>query len=386
MGAWNYPLMLSLGPLGGAIAAGNCAIIKPSEIANATSNIIATLLPRYLDKDCFKVVEGGVDITKDLLKERFDHIFFTGSGEVGRKVREAANAFLTPVTLELGGKCPVYIDITADLEMAARRLIWTKCINLGQTCIAPDYVLCSQEVQAELIAKIRKILSEWYGINPQDSDDLCRIINERNWQRLDAMLSGSKGQVVIGGERDKKELYIAPTVVTGVTSQDSLMREEIFGPILPILTVGDVEEAINIINNRDKPLSLYVFSTNKAVAEVFKARTSSGSMVINDAVVHLSVETLPFGGVGASGMGHYHGKYTFKCFSHSKSVLSRDFSRFGEYLGETRYPPYAQWKINRLDFLVKNRKMPSFLKIVPYIATYVLGIGTVYIFNLLSNL
>lgn len=199
------------------------------------------------------------------------------------------------------------------------------------------------------------------------------------------MLSGSLGKVVIGGERVKEDLFISPTVVTDVTAHDSLMQEEIFGPILPIVTVRHVEEAVSFINSRDKPLSLYVFSTNQTVAEVFKTRTSSGSMVINDAVVHLSVETLPFGGVGASGMGNYHGRYTFLTFSHEKSVLVRDFSRLGEYLGETRYPPYAQWKINRLDFLVKNRKIPSFLKLLPFIATYLLGVGSLYIFNFVRN-
>jgi len=199
------------------------------------------------------------------------------------------------------------------------------------------------------------------------------------------MLSGSLGKVVIGGERVQEDLFISPTVVTDVTANDSLMQEEIFGPILPIVTVRHVEEAVSFINSRDKPLSLYVFSTNQTVAEVFKTRTSSGSMVINDAVVHLSVETLPFGGVGASGMGNYHGRYTFLTFSHEKSVLVRDFSRLGEYLGETRYPPYAQWKINRLDFLVKNRKIPSFLKLLPFIATYLLGVGSLYIFNFVRN-
>jgi len=387
MGAWNYPLMLSLGPLGGAIAAGNCVIIKPSEIASATSNIIATLLPRYLDKDCFHVVEGGVDTTVDLLREKFDYIFFTGSGPIGQKIREAANKFLTPVTLELGGKCPVFVDRTADLDTAARRLVWAKCINLGQTCIAPDFVVCDGQVAAQLADRMKRILQEWYGNNPQDSPDLCRIINERNWERLNNMLDATRGKIVIGGERDLEDLYIAPTVVTDVTAEDSLMTEEIFGPILPILTVKNVKEALQLVNSRDKPLSLYVFSTDKTVAELFKAQTSSGSMVINDAVVHLSVETLPFGGVGASGMGSYHGRYTFLTFSHEKSVLVRDFSRFGEYLGETRYPPYAEWKINRLDFLVKNRKIPSFLSLLPYFATFALGVGSVYIYNLfMSNI
>ena len=214
------------------------------------------------------------------------------------------------------------------------------------------------------------------------------------------MLNNSQGKVVIGGQRDLEDLYIAPTVVTDGTAEDSLMTEEIFGPILPILTVKNVREALQLINSRDKPLSLYVFSADKNVAELFKAQTSSGSVVINDAVVHLSVETLPFGGVGASGMGSYHGRYTFLTFSHEKSVLVRDFSRwqninrkfvllfnsrFGEYLGETRYPPYAEWKINRLDFLVKNRKIPSFLKLLPYFASFALGVGSVYVYNMLMT-
>jgi len=281
----------------------------------------------------------------------------------------------------------VFVDRTADLDTAARRLVWAKCINLGQTCIAPDFVVCDGQVAAQLADRMKRILQEWYGNNPQDSPDLCRIINERNWERLNNMLDATRGKVVIGGERDLEDLYIAPTVVTDVTAEDSLMTEEIFGPILPILSVKNVKEALQLVNSRDKPLSLYVFSTDKTVAELFKAQTSSGSMVINDAVVHLSVETLPFGGVGASGMGSYHGRYTFLTFSHEKSVLVRDFSRFGEYLGETRYPPYAEWKINRLDFLVKNRKIPSFLSLLPYFATFALGVGSVYIYNLfMSNI
>jgi len=383
MGAWNYPLMLSLGPLGGAIAAGNCAIIKPSEIAAATSNIIATLLPRYLDKECFKVVEGGVEETIELLKEKFDYIFFTGSTTVGQKVRDAANKHLTPVTLELGGKCPTYVDSSADMDIVARRLLWAKCINLGQTCIAPDYILCSSQVQAQLVDKMKTILFEWYGKNPQDSEHLCRIINDRNWQRLNQLLQSSQGKVVIGGETDQSDLYIAPTVVTGVKEDDSLMKDELFGPIFPIMNVTSPQEAIKFINSRHKPLSLYVFTKDKKVQKLFQSDTSSGSMVMNDAVVHLSVETLPFGGVGESGMGNYHGRYTFLTFSHEKSVLVRDFSKIGEYLGETRYPPYEEWKIKRLGFLVKNRKMPS-LSLLPYLACFFLGIGSVFLYNYIT--
>jgi len=386
MGAWNYPIMLSLGPLGGAIAAGNCAIVKPSEIAGATSNIMASLLPRYLDKECFHVVEGAVQETVELLKEKFDYIFFTGSGAIGQKVREAANKHLTPVTLELGGKCPVWVDATADLDMVARRLLWAKSINLGQTCIAPDYLLCPPEVQTRLLDKMKDILLEWYGKTPQSSENLCRIINDRNWQRLNNMLQATQGKVVIGGDTDQADLFISPTVITGVSETEPMMQEEIFGPLLPVISTASPEEAVRFIVSRDKPLSLYVFSNDKKVQKLFQSETSSGSMVMNDAVVHLSVETLPFGGVGASGMGSYHGRYTFLTFSHEKSVLVRDFSKIGEYLGETRYPPYADWKIKRLDFLVKNRKMPSFLGLIPYITTFILGIGSVFLYKYLLNM
>jgi len=385
MGAWNYPLMLSLGPIGGAIAAGNCVIVKPSEIAPATSNILATLIPRYMDKDCFKVVEGGVSETIDLLKEKFDYIFFTGSGTVGQKVREAANKHLTPVTLELGGKCPVWVDSTANLDIAAKRILWAKCINLGQTCIAPDYIICSSQVQKVLLEKMKSILFEWYGSNPQKSDNLCRIVNDRNWQRLNNLLQGSKGKIVLGGDLDQSDLYISPTVLTDVTQEDSLMQEEIFGPILPMMSVSNAQDAVNYITSRPKPLSLYVFSNDKKTQKLFQDATSSGSMVMNDAVVHLSVETLPFGGVGESGMGSYHGRYSFLTFSHEKSVLVRDFSKMGEYLGETRYPPYEEWKINRLNFLVKNRKMPSVMKLLSYLLTFFLGAGSVFLLKYLKE-
>ena len=213
-------------------------------------------LVQSMTKYCFQVVEGGVEETIELLKEKFDYIFFTGSTTVGQKVRDAANKHLTPVTLELGGKCPTYVDSSADMDIVARRLLWAKCINLGQTCIAPDYILCSSQVQAQLVDKMKTILFEWYGKNPQDSEHLCRIINDRNWQRLNQLLQSSQGKVVIGGETDQSDLYIAPTVVTGVKEDDSLMKDELFGPIFPIMTVAGPQEAIKFINSRPKPLRL----------------------------------------------------------------------------------------------------------------------------------
>jgi len=385
LGAWNYPLQLSLGPLGGAISAGNCVIIKPSELSPASSSVIANLLPQYLDKECFQVVEGGVAETTELLAERFDYILYTGNGSVGKIVREAANKHLTPVTLELGGKSPVYIDSTANMEVTVKRLIWAKFINLGQTCIAPDYVLCSKEVEGKFVEMARSLIGDWYGNDPQKSPNLCRIVNKRHWSRLDNLLKTTKGKIVVGGEVDSDDLYIAPTIITDVSEDEPVMQDEIFGPILPIVTVNTVKEAVEFINKREKPLTLYVFSADKSTQEVFKTQTSSGSMVVNDAVVHLSVETLPFGGVGGSGMGAYHGRYTFTTFSHQKSVLVRDFNAIGEYLGETRYPPYHDWKVKRMGFLLKNRKIPECLSLLPYLACFVLGMGSTFIFKLVAQ-
>lgn len=235
---------------------------------------------------------------------------------MGRIIRAAANAHLTPVTLELGGKSPVYIDSTADLPTTVRRLVWAKFINVGQTCIAPDYVLCTKEVQDAFVDSARKQIKEWYGAEPKASPDLTRVVNERNFLRLKQLLETTKAEVAVGGDTDQEQLYIAPTILTGVAAEDPVMQDEIFGPILPIVTVASRREAVEFVNSRDKPLTLYVFSQDKEAQEDFKNNTSSGSMVMNDAIVHLSVETLPFGGVGASGMGGYHGKHTFNTFSH----------------------------------------------------------------------
>lgn len=372
MGAWNYPIQLTLGVIPGAIAAGNCVIIKPSELSSSVSKLIAELIPKYLDPQCFRVFRGGIPETTELLKCKFDHIFFTGSSKVGQIVREASNKYLTPVTLELGGKSPTYICESANLELTVRRVIWAKCINLGQTCVAPDYILCTESVQKEFVVKAQSLIKEWYGENPQNSPDLGRIINRRNLDRLSALLDKTRGKVY-GGKTDADDLYIEPTIVTGVDFKDSLMQEELFGPILPIVIVKDKDEAISLIKSGEKPLTIYVFTTKKETRDAFKINTSSGSAVINDAIVQLSVETLPFGGVGQSGLGAYHGKYTFQEFSHQKSVLVRDFSAVGEYLGKTRYPPYSMAKINRTNLLVKNRKVPGFIYKMPYFACFLLG-------------
>jgi len=383
IGAWNYPIQLTLGPLGGAICAGNCVVIKPSDLTPATSKLLAELVPQYLDKDCFPVVEGGVKETTELLKERFDYIFYTGSSTVGRIIREAANKHLTPVTLELGGKSPVFIDSSCNMEITAKRLLWAKCANLGQTCVAPDYVLCDEKVEKQFVSAMDKLITEWYGTNPQKSSDLARICNPRHFSRLKGLLDSSSGEVVVGGESDLDDLYISPTIIINVSKEDSIMKEEIFGPILPIYRVKDTQEAIDFINSREKPLALYVFSSKSSVLEAFKRGTSSGSLSANDAMVHMSVETLPFGGVGHSGMGAYHGKYTFETFSHQKSVLVRDFSAIGEKLGDARYPPYADWKISRLGFLLKNRDIPlkKIFTLLSYLSVFLFGVSVPFLYQ-----
>lgn len=360
MGAWNYPLQLCIIPTIGAIAAGNCVIIKASEIAPATAQVIAKLFPQFMNEQCYNVVLGGIPETTELLKQQFDHIFYTGGGNVGRIIARAASAHLTPCTLELGGKCPIYIDTTVNLELAAKRLVWGKCINLGQTCVAPDYVLCSQETQDKLIPILRKVYKDFFGENAKESPDMCRIINDRHYERLCALLDKTKGKIEIGDERDPMQRFLDLHVVTEVTGNDAVMLDEIFGPILPIINAETVEDAISFIKSKDKPLSLYIFTENKKTREKLLSGTSSGSVSVNDVVVQLSVETLPFGGVGASGYGGYHGKYSFDLFSHKKSVLVRDFGFVGENIGKFRYPPYSESKLHTSSIMLKRRNFPTF--------------------------
>lgn len=377
MGAWNYPVQLTLQPVSGAIAAGNCVVIKPSELAPATSKVIEKLIPKYMDQTSVAVVTGGIPETTELLKKKFDYIFFTGGTNVGKIVAQAAAKHLTPCTLELGGKCPIFVDETVDMTLAAKRLVWGKAINLGQTCVAPDYVLCNAKVQERLIPAIKAATEEFFGTNPKESSDLCRIVSDRHFQRLKTMLDQTKGTIVQGGQTDEKQRYMDLTVVTEVGSEDALMQEEIFGPILPIMRVESVNEAMSVIQSKDKPLSLYIFSEDKAKVKKIIQETSSGSVCVNDVIVQLSVETLPFGGVGSSGYGAYHGKYTYDTFSHRKSILVRDFGIIGENLGKFRYPPYTNRNVKAARLLLEPREFPQIPNCIKYLTLVGLGVALV---------
>ncbi|MFN6526992.1 aldehyde dehydrogenase [Nostoc sp. ChiSLP03a] len=334
IGPWNYPFQLIISPLIGAIAAGNCAIIKPSEIASHTSDVIAKIIAKHFDPAYLAVVEGGVEASQKLLAEKFDHIFFTGGTAVGKIIMAAAAKYLTPVTLELGGKSPCIVDTDINLEHTVRRITWGKFINAGQTCIAPDYLLVNKTIKKDLINGLEKSLKEFYGENPASSPDYARIISQKHFERLVSFLKD--GEVVIGGENQPSERYIAPTLIDHVSLEDSVMQEEIFGPILPIIEYTDIAEAIALINSRPKPLALYLFSQDKNLQKRVLQETSSGGVCINDTVMQVGVSSLPFGGVGDSGIGNYHGKASFDTFSHKKSVLQNSFWLDLKW----RYAPY----------------------------------------------
>ena len=339
IGPWNYPAQLVLAPLVGAIAAGNCAVVKPSEIAPRTSEVLAELIPKHLDRDAIRVVEGGIPETSALLAERFDHIFYTGNGTVGRIVMAAAAKHLTPVTLELGGKSPCLVDRDADLEISARRIVWGKFFNAGQTCVAPDYILVEKGTESLLLERMRQTLVTFYGEDPRRSPDYTRIVNERHLARLLALLG--EGELVVGGVHDEKTRYLAPTIVRGIKGHERVMQDEIFGPILPVIAVDDMDQAIDFVNARAKPLALYVYTESSETANRILSRTSSGGACVNDCISHLAVPELPFGGVGASGMGAYHGRTSFETFSHRKSVLDRSTVLDPPI----RYPPYSESKL-----------------------------------------
>ncbi|MBX9361104.1 aldehyde dehydrogenase family protein [Streptomyces sp. WAC04114] len=318
---WNYPAQLLLAPVVGALAAGNAVVAKPSELSPATSAALARLLPAYLDTDAVTVVEGGVPETTALLAERFDHIFYTGNGTVGRIVLRAAAEHLTPVTLELGGKSPAFVDRDTDLAVVAERLAHGKFLNAGQTCVAPDYVLTDPETATALEPLLADAVRALYGSDPATSGEYGRIINERHFDRLTGLLDS--GRTVVGGTSDRTAKYLAPTVLADVDPDAPVMREEIFGPILPIVTVPGLDEAIDFINDRDKPLALYVFAESDGTRSRFAAETSSGGLGHGLPLAHLTVSDLPFGGVGESGMGNYHGRYSIETFSHRKAVLDK---------------------------------------------------------------
>lgn len=331
---WNYPFQLLLEPLVGALSAGNCVVLKPSPHAPATAKVVGEIVSAVFEPGHVRVFEGDGEMVTRLLNERFDYIFFTGGARFGREVMEAASRHLTPVTLELGGKSPCIIDRSANIEIAARRIAWGKFLNAGQTCVAPDYVLVPAELETAFVAAVKRAVRRFYGENPADSPDYTRIIYRAAAERL-AHLMHSSGQVVVGGEVDIERKYIAPTVMTEVEPDSPLMQEEIFGPVLPVLVYRELDEAIAFVNAREKPLALYYFGTSKTAKKVLKT-TTSGGVCVNDTVIHLANPRLPFGGVGMSGIGKYHGKASFELFSNLKSVVIS--SAFID--NHFRYAPY----------------------------------------------
>ena len=344
IGAWNYPYQLTLTPVIAAIAAGNTCMIKPSELPENTMKAMAKLINENFDPQFLYVVEGGVEETTAILKLRFDKIFFTGSPRVGKIVYKAAAEHLTPVTLELGGKSPAFVTEKADLNIAARRIVWGKFINAGQTCVAPDYLYVAENIKAKFL---KVLIEEIKKRNYTDNvDHYCKIINERNFDRLEKMIDREK--VVFGGETNREKRYISPTVLDNVTWEDAVMQEEIFGPILPILTYKNLETAMQTVVEGEKPLSAYLFSNDAKEQELFTEKLSFGGGCINDTLMHLSNDRLPFGGVGNSGIGHYHGKFGFEAFSHQKAILKKS-----NYLEpELKYPPYSDAKLNILKKLL----------------------------------
>ena len=342
---WNYPIQLALMPLFGAVAAGNCAIVKPSEVAPHCSKLMADLLPRYVDPDCIRVIEGGVDETTALLEERFDHICYTGNGHVGRIVMSAAAKHLTPVTLELGGQNPCIVDRSANLKVTANRILWGKFFNAGQTCIAPNHLFVHKDVSDALLGYLREGLRSFYGLDPKCSPDFGRIINERHFDRLAVLMD--EGETVIGGMRDRGARYIAPTVITGITLESPIMHDEIFGPILPVMTFETIDEVIETINDAPKPLALFVFAEDEAVTQQVLDETSSGGVTVNHTWMHPLVPTLPFGGVGESGMGAYHGKFSFDTFTHQRAVHVKPTRMDPPML----YPPYTETTMKVMRFL-----------------------------------
>ncbi len=335
---WNYPVQLALAPLVAALAAGNTVVVKPSELAPATSAALARLIPQYVDPEAVVVVEGGVDVSTSLLDLPFDHLFFTGSTTVGKVVMAAAARHLSSVTLELGGKSPVVVTRDADLEIAARRIAWGKLLNAGQTCIAPDYVLVERPVTEALVDALVSAMAELEGPDPRLTR--TRIVNDRHMDRLATLLAGSGGRVATGGGVDPAERWIEPTVVVDPDPASPLMGEEIFGPVLPVITVDSVEEAIGFVNAKDRPLALYLFTGSKATEHKIVDATSSGGVCVNHTIMHFLVPELPFGGVGASGSGAYHGRAGFEELSHRKPVLRRGIRPDPSFV----YPPFTDAK------------------------------------------
>ena len=342
IGAWNFPFVLTLGPAVGAIAAGNTVVLKPSEVTPASSALMAELVPRYLDNDAIAVIEGDGAVSQELIEQGFDKLCFTGGTEIGRKVYQSAAPHLTPVTLELGGKSPVIVAADADIDVAAKRIAWVKLINSGQACIAPDYVLADASIRDDLVEKIKEAVTKF------ESDDAGgkRVVNQRHFDRLTTSLAATKGNVAVGGGSDAASMKIALTVVVDPDMDEPLMTDEIFGPILPVVTVQSLDEAIKFVNSRPKPLAAYLFTKAKDVRERVIKEVSAGGVVVNHLLFQFATNKLPFGGVGPSGMGAYHGKFGFEEFSHRKAVMTKPTR---PDVGGFMYPPYTEkaWKLAR---------------------------------------
>lgn len=386
LSAWNYPIQLAFSPMVGAIAAGNACILKPSEVAPATASLIAKLMPLYLNNEAFHCVLGDGSCAQFLVcSPLIDYVFFTGSNQIGKLIYESAAKNLTPVSLEMGGKSPVYIDEQSFMspgsgkmnhklfETTVRRILWGKFLNTGQTCVAPDYVLCTKQIANEFIKVAVRIIKQFYGEHAIENSDYGRIVNVRHYARLIDMLQAQRQQgttnrlPMIGGQFQIDKLgnpFIEPTVLICATPNDPIMQGEIFGPILPLVPITDESQAIEFINSRDKPLALYLFTQRDNLITRFRNETSSGSICVNDTVLHLVAEALPFGGVGKSGIGAYHGKHSFKTFSHQKSILVRGFNPIIEWVAKKRYPPYSENHLKRMLRLLKRRKSP-----IPWLTT-----------------
>ncbi|KAJ8378255.1 hypothetical protein AAFF_G00244590 [Aldrovandia affinis] len=347
VGAWCSPVQLCLVPLVGAIAAGNCVIINPSDTSFHTAELLHRLIPSYLDNECYHVLLASASDLPEIVDLKFDHVFFTGNSADGSKVAQAAARTLTPVSLVLGGKNPCYVDQHCDVSTAARRIAWARFQNAGQSAAAPDYVLCHAEAQVRLLQALRCSLLHFYGADPRESRSFGRMVNAENFNRVRDML-GKSGKVAVGGQVNEAEKYIAPTLLTDVEETDPIMQQEIFGPILPILTVRNVDEAISFICRREKPLCVYVYSSNRKVISRLMEETSSGSFCANDSILQSLMVVLPFGGVGASGMGAYHGRSSFDTFSHRKSCLLR--STRIECVTYLRYPPYEDRNLSLMTW------------------------------------
>ncbi len=347
MSPWNYPFLLAMEPLIGAIAAGNCCVVKPSAYSPAVSAVLRSLLAECFPAEFVTVVEGGRAENQALLDQKFDYIFFTGSTAVGKEVMAKAAAHLTPVTLELGGKSPCIVDTTAKLNLAAKRIVFGKLINCGQTCVAPDYLLIHRRVKDRFLAYVKRWITVMYGTNALDNDGYVRMVNQKHYDRVMSLIDLNK--VVFGGRGDPDTLKIQPTILDNVSPEDAVMQEEIFGPVLPVLTFDRVEEALDFVNTRPHPLALYLFSQDKQVQELFLRRASFGGGCINDTIIHLATSHMGFGGVGNSGMGSYHGRQSFDTFSHRKSIVQK--STLVDL--PVRYVPYTPSKSKLLRLFLR---------------------------------